>query len=212
MMLNKRDKAIIRDLNKFRVMDRDSIAELHFKGLKNPERSANNVLLRLLRDGEIQRSTSYTPYLYFGPDVTIKKDSQKCRHFLGILEVYKEVRKYEALESFRVEPKYGKKGTVEPDVYMYFRNTPFFLEIQKSIYSEKQMKEKLARYINLFHREIIAKPFPHVLILSEQRYALDEDYPFKVFQAESFTSFLNALRSVKKPKQVKSSGIKMRIG
>jgi hypothetical protein len=34
-MLTTRDRAIIDNLNKFYVMDRDSIAELHFKGLKN---------------------------------------------------------------------------------------------------------------------------------------------------------------------------------
>jgi hypothetical protein len=36
-MLNERDKAIIRDLNRFRVMDRDSICEIHFAGLKKSE-------------------------------------------------------------------------------------------------------------------------------------------------------------------------------
>ncbi|WP_260507913.1 hypothetical protein [Cytobacillus firmus] len=85
MMLTNRDKAIIKDLARFRVMDRDSIAELHFSNLKRPHLAANNVLLRLLRDGQIQRSTKYTPYLYFGPEVQIKKNSQKIGHFQAIL-------------------------------------------------------------------------------------------------------------------------------
>lgn len=61
MMLTKRDKAIINNLNKFRVMDRNSIAELHFANVKNPINAANTVLLRLWRDGHIQRSTSFEP-------------------------------------------------------------------------------------------------------------------------------------------------------
>ena len=215
MSLTKRDKEIIADLNKFRVADRDSIAELHFAGLKNPRYSANNVLLRLLRDGHIQRSTAFTPYVYFGPDVNIKKNSAKIGHFLAILDVYKELRQLGALESFLVEPKFGSKkdGYAEPDIYCLFRNTPFFIEVQKTIYSAKQMHQKLERYQRLYHSDLF-EHFPHVLILSEQRYALDHQYPFRVFQAETFTQFVNSLRS-KQPQQkaqASSGGIKIRLG
>ncbi|MBS4191721.1 replication-relaxation family protein [Bacillus sp. FJAT-49705] len=213
MMLTKRDKAIIKYLNKFRVMDRDSIAELHFSNLKNPQYAANNVLLRLLRDGQIQRSTAFSPYVYFGPEVQIKKNSAKIGHFLAILETYKEIRKHGHIETFLVEPKYGSKGNVEPDAYLNFRNTGFFIEVQKSIYSEKQMQDKIDRYADLFNTGIIAKPFPHILILSEQRYALDDRYPFKIFQAESFNHFLNSLKKEEPaPIKVKSNGLKIKIG
>jgi len=201
-MLTERDKVIIKNLNKFRVMDRDSIAELHFSGLKNPQYAANNVLLRLLRDGQIQRSTAFVPYLYFGPDVQIKKDSQKINHFLAILGVYKELIKLGDFGTFLVEPKYGRKGVcAEPDIFCQYRNTNFFVEVQRTVYSEKLMNEKLERYVALYDSGIIAKdPFPHILILSNQRYAIDGEYPFKVFQAETFTKFVNSL---KKPGQVK---------
>src|SRR5690606_24355422 len=193
MALTNRDKAIIKDLNKFRVMDRDSIAELHFKGLKNPTYAANNVLLRLLRDGHIQRSTAFVPYVYFGSEVNMKKDSAKIGHFLAIVEVYKEIKQLGNLDCFLVEPKYGKKGIAEPDIYCLFRETPFFIEVQKSIYTEKQMREKLDRYVDLYNSGIMTI-FPRVLILGEQRFALDEDYPFMVFQAQSFTQFLATLK------------------
>lgn len=118
MPLTNRDKAIIKDLSKFRVMDRDSIAELHFSNLKNPKYAANNVLLRLLRDGHIERSTSFIPYVYFATETNIKKNSQKIHHFLAILNVYKELVKLGNLETFLVEPKYGKKGDcAEPDIF-----------------------------------------------------------------------------------------------
>ncbi|WP_242691045.1 hypothetical protein [Cytobacillus praedii] len=197
MMLTKRDKAIIKDLNKFRVMDRDSIAELHFSNLKNPQYAANNVLLRLLRDGHIQRSTAYIPYLYFSTETQIKKNSQKIFHFLAILETYKEIRTLGKIESFLVEPKYGKKGIVEPDIFVNFRKTNFFIEVQNSIYSEKQMNDKIERYIDLYNRGIMAKPFPHVLIISEHRYSFDMDTPFQLFQTSSFKEFYNSLLPVK---------------
>lgn len=212
MMLTKRDKSIIKDLNKFRVMDRDSIAELHFSKLKNPQQAANNVLLRLIRDGQIQRSTLFVPYVYFPVDSTIKKNSQKINHFLAILNAYKEIQKHGTIETFLVEPKYGAKGTVEPDAFLSYRSTGFFLEIQKSIYSEKQMLEKMDRYVDLFNSGIITKPFPHVLILSEQRYGIDLNYPFKVFQNSSFTSFLATLKKTQSSKISMNSDIKVKIG
>src|SRR5437764_14329695 len=85
-MLTERDKAIIRDLKRFRVMDRDSISEIHFFNVKNPKDSTNHVLLRLLRDGHIQRSKSFVPYVYFSSETNIKKDSAKIGHFLAILK------------------------------------------------------------------------------------------------------------------------------
>lgn len=214
MMLTKRDKAIIKDLNRFRVMDRDSIAELHFSNVKNPITAANTVLLRLLRDGEVQRTTSTVPYCYFGPDIQMKQNSAKISHFLAILDVYKEMRKLGSLETFLVEPKYVGKGKgAEPDVFALIRKTAFFIEVQKTIYSEKQMAEKLDRYVELYNTGIISQPFPHVLILSEQRYAIDSEYPFKVFQAQTFTQFMQSLKP-KQPQQptpIKSSGEGIRV-
>ncbi|WP_256237340.1 replication-relaxation family protein [Bacillus sp. EB600] len=193
-MLTSRDKAIIKDLNRFRVMDRDSIAEIHFSNVKNPKDSTNHVLLRLLRDGHIQRSKSFVPYVYFGTDVNMKRNSAKVGHFLAILNTYKEMRRLGKLTTFLVEPKYGSKGTVEPDIFCIFRDTPFFIEVQRTLYSEKQMNEKINRYVELYHSNVMSKPFPHVLILSEQRYAIDMDLPFRLFQAQSFTQFLQSLK------------------
>lgn len=211
-MLTDRDKAIIKDLNKFRVMDRDSIAELHFSGLKNPQFAANNVLLRLMRDGQLQRSTAFIPYCYFGPEVQIKKNSQKIGHFLAILNVYKEIKQLGPIETFLVEPKYGSKGNAEPDIFCLYRKTGFFIEVQKSIYSEKQMQDKLERYMDLFNTGIMAAPFPHVLILSDQRYAIDGEYPFKVFQSEFFTQFISGLKKENAIKNEPHKEIKIMIG
>ena len=194
-------------------MDRDSIAQLHFGHLKNPKDAANSVLLRLLREGHIQRSTSFVPYVYFGPDIEMKKSSAKIPHFLSILGVYKELVKLGSMSQFLVEPKYGKKGEcAEPDIYTFFRNTPFFVEVQRTLYSEKQMNEKLDRYVDLYNSGLV-NPFPHVLILSDQRYAIDGGYPFKVFQAESFTQFVESLRPATKAQPAgKGEGIKIKVG
>jgi len=132
---------------------------------------------------------------------------------LAILNVYKELKKLGSLETFLVEPKYGKKGCAEPDIFCQYRKTNFFVEVQRT-YSEKLMNEKLDRYVELYNGGFVAKdPFPHVLILSDQSYAINCQYPFKIFQAESFTQFEKSLKPAKKIREIKvSGGIKAKIG
>ncbi|WP_225230804.1 hypothetical protein [Cytobacillus stercorigallinarum] len=193
-------------------MDRDSIAELHFSDVKNPAHSANNVLLRLLRDGHIMRSNLFVPYVYYSSDSQMKRNSQKINHFLSILNVYKELRRLGKLTAFMVEPKYLPKSQgAEPDIFCQYRGTNFFVEVQRTLYSSKQIKEKLERYVSLFNSGIL-DPFPHLLILSDQRYDIEGEYPFHIFQAESFTIFLESLKSRNKSvKAIKSDGIKIRV-
>jgi hypothetical protein len=202
MALTKRDKAIIADLQRFRVMSRDDIADIHFRGLKRPQESANNVLLRLVREGHIQRSTAFVPYVYFCAESGVKKNSQKIPHYLEIVKTYKEILSFGPIETFVVEPKY-KKGLAEPDAFFIYQRTPFFLECQRSIYSEKMMEEKLNRYLALYESGLIAEEswqpegktvFPYILILSDTRYAINHRYPFRVFQAPSFTQFIQSLK------------------
>jgi hypothetical protein len=240
MRLSQRDKAIIRDINRFRVMDRDSIAELHFAGLKRPVNSANSVLKRLVTNGHIRRSTKFgAPYLYLSKETSLREDSAKIGHYLAILDVYKDILRHGTLDVFQVEPKYGSKGNVEPDMFCIFRKhsitgrTPFFIEVQNTFYSQKVMTQKLKRYEELYRSGLIAQEpwqptdrppiFPIVLIISGQRYAIDDSYPFRVIQAQSFTQFMQSLKPAKpkeeqrpKPKtasQLKySGGIKINLG
>lgn len=195
--MNSRDKAIISDLVRFRCMTRDDLAELHFGKLKNPIKDTNTVLKRLRRDRIIDCSKEWRQYVYF-PIPSIKKDSAKINHFLAIVDFYKQLQKFESPEIFVVEPKYGK-GQPEPDIFMTWREAPWFVEIQRSVYSDKVMKEKFARYAQYYHGEQWKleawqpddkkKVFPRVWIVSETKYNIEA--PFKVVQSVDVASFLN---------------------
>ncbi|RSD21093.1 hypothetical protein [Mesobacillus subterraneus] len=65
--------------------------------------------------------------------------------------------------------------------------------------------------MDLYHGDIVAKPFPHVLILSDQRYAIDGDYPFKMFQTQSFSGFVNSLIGAEEKLKF-GNGVKIKIG
>lgn len=144
-----RDKAIIDDLERFRCLTRDDIADLHFSSVKNPINEANKVLLRLRRMGHIGVSKEQRKYLYF-PDKSIKKDSSKIGHFLAIAAFYREIRTHESPYRFEVEPKLGGKGLPEPDVFMIWKKTAFYVEVQNSIFSAKVMQAKLMRYESFY--------------------------------------------------------------
>jgi hypothetical protein len=182
--MKKRDLAIINDLQRFRCLTRDDIIDLHFKDLKQPVTGCNNVLKRLRREGYIEVSTKQLPYIYFASPAPIKKDSTKIPHFLKIAEFYKSLVEYEPPKSFIIEPKYGK-GYMEPDAFMRWRKGPFFVEIQRSVYSDKVMKEKVSRYeqyylSNEWQQEpwqpANKKVFPTVLMMTDTRYSIESPY------------------------------------
>ena len=148
--MKNRDKAIIKDLQRFRCMSRDDIIDLHFQGLKKAVTCCNTVMKRLRRDGSVDANVSQRPYIYFPQPSTIRKTSQKIPHFLAIVNVYKQLLQYEKPKVFKVEPKYGK-AYMEPDIFTIWRQSPFFIEVQNSVYSKKVMQEKVNRYEFYFH-------------------------------------------------------------
>jgi hypothetical protein len=191
-MMRNRDKAIINDLQRFRCLTRDDIIDLHFAKLKQPVTCCNTVLKRLRRDGHIEVSKERQPYLYFHSPAAIKKDSAKINHFLKIVEFYRSIFKIETPKQFIVEPKY-KKGFMEPDSFMIWKRSPFFVEIQRSVYSTKVMKEKVQRYESYFisnewqhepWQPQNKKVFPPVIMITDTRYNLDSDF-VKFYQVQS---------------------------
>jgi hypothetical protein len=210
--MKKRDLAIIKDLERFRCMTRDHIIDLHFKGLKNPVTCANTVLKRLRRDGCIEVSKERQPYIYFPSPVPIKKDSTKIPHFLKIVDFYKSVVMSSIPESFIVEPKYGK-GFMEPDGFMIWKRAPFFIEIQRSVYSEKVMNEKVKRYEAYFlsnewqqepwqpeHKKV----FPVVILITDTRYKIDSPY-VKFVQVQDIDQLLKLYEPKKEETRIVSN-------
>jgi Replication-relaxation len=205
--MKKRDLAILNDLKRFRCLTRDDIIDLHFKNLKQPVTCCNTVLKRLRRDGYIEVSTRQQPYIYFASPAPIKKDSAKIPHFLKIAEFYISLLKIkdEPPKSFVVEPKYGK-GFMEPDAFMIWKRGPFFVEIQRSVYSDKVMKEKVIRYeayfmSNEWQREPWQpenkKVFPTVLMLTDTRYSIESPY-VRFIQVQNIEQLVHMFEPKKK--------------
>jgi len=188
--LNARDKAIISDLERFRCLTRDDIADLHFPNVKNAINETNKVLLRLRREGIIGVSKERRKYLYF-PDKSIKKDSQKIGHFLAIAEFYRELRKHEAPTRFDVEPKLGGKPFPEPDIFMAWKRTAFYIEIQNSTFTHTVMQAKLKRYEAYYNSGVWTKEpwqtdkprFPFVWIVGKGNYKTD-GFPYRILQGD----------------------------
>lgn len=209
--MKPRDKAILNDLERFRVLSRDDVKDLHFKHLKSPIGNCNAVLKRLYLQGLIERNTNQQPFLYF-PKPSIKKDSAKIPHFLEIVKVYKDMCRYEKTSQFIVEPKYGK-GYCEPDIFTIWKGSPLWIEVQRTVYSETLMNEKIERYESFYDTgAILQEPwqpnepiFPAILILSATRYPVSSDR-IQIIQAKSIDEFM---MKVDKPKTISSKGMKI---
>ncbi|PEA07887.1 hypothetical protein CN425_17940 [Bacillus cereus] len=195
-----RDKAILKDLKRFRCMSRDDIIDLHFQGLKNAVTCCNTVMKRLRRDGHVDATISQQPYIYFPQPSTLRKTSQKIPHFLGVVDVYKQLIHYEKPKLFKVEPKYGKEF-MEPDAFTIWRRSPFFIEVQKSVYSKKVMQDKINRYELYFHSQEWhneswqpkeSKFFPSILIITDKYYDINPSN-LRIFQASSISNFIENL-------------------
>jgi hypothetical protein len=183
--MTPRDKAIISDLERFRCLTRDDIAEIHFSHSKKPEREANSVLLRLRRMCEIAVSKERRQYVYF-PVKSIKRDSVKIPHFLAIAEFYRQARKVYDPKVFLVEPKVGGKGSPEPDIFMEWNRIPFFVEVQRKVYSKREWAEKMERYEKYYHSDVWKESefhrggkFPYVWIIGK---GTKLDQSFKILQ------------------------------
>lgn len=200
--MKDRDKAILKDLERFRCLSRDDIAKLHFSHIKKPVTSTNEVMRRLRDRGKVEVITSHTPYVYALNPSPIKKDSQKIQHYQGITNVYLDMIKMgQQPRVFQVEPRYSNKGTIEPDIFAIWSNRVWFIEVQRSIYTTKIWEEKIDRYIEFYKNEqwkretwqpIDKKVFPYVLIITSTRVSLPEGIPFVVMQGASLTELLTS--------------------
>jgi hypothetical protein len=211
--MRTRDKSILDDLERFRVLSRDDVKDLYFKQLKNPVGNCNAVLKRMYLHGYIDRNTNTQPFLYF-PKQSIKKDSAKIPHFLEIVKVYKDIIRYEKPTTFIVEPKYGK-GFMEPDIFTIWKGSPLWIEVQRTHYSEEQMNDKINRYESFYDSGAILQEnwqpktpiFPTILMLSVVRYPVASER-INIIQAKSIDEFMI---KVEKPKIVEQGGIKIQI-
>ncbi|MFC0235476.1 hypothetical protein [Fictibacillus phosphorivorans] len=196
-----RDKLILDDLKKFRILNRDQIIAMHFNHLKQKVVVCNNVMKRLRRDGYVTACTESQPYNYFLNPSPIKKDSKKIPHFNAISEFYIEVCKYEKPRLFNVEPKLAEKSTIEPDCFMIVFNSPIFVEIQRSIYSAKVMQQKINRYKAYFESDEWMnlewqgekKFFPYIWIITDYKYKLDNVSPLQIFQTKDVNEFMETV-------------------
>ncbi|MGD7007641.1 replication-relaxation family protein [Metabacillus sp. 84] len=186
-MKTQRDHQILEDLKKFRVLDRNQIIGMHFNERKDPVQSCNKVMKRLARDGVIDVDPTARPYNYFPSPSSIKKNSTKIPHFKAIADFYIELCQTIRPKKFEVEYRTGLKGSIEPDVYMIWNNNPFFVEIQRNIYTKKVMNSKIERYAAYYSDgdwKAKMKHFPYIWIITEHLYDLDPD-PLRVFQSKN---------------------------
>lgn len=212
--MRKRDKQIVDALEQFRALSRDQIAELFFSRLKNPITNANYVLKRLRRDGYVEVNMHSQPYVYFPSPSPIKKDGKKVGNYLSIADFYIELRKHGTPREFIVEPRYSDTK-VRPDAFMIYKDAPFWIEIQDSVYSHNVMAQKMDLYEQFYASGAYANlpwqpkgkaVFPRIVIISKNGYDVSSPN-FRIIQARSASDFAKLVQ----PKQPSPAPVQQRI-
>lgn len=185
--MRKRDLDILNSLEKFKCLERDQIAELHFSNCSNPIVNTNRVLKRLRDNGYIQANTdrAFQPYIYFLKPSPIKMDSQKIGHYLMIAQGYIDLNKMSPVSMYEIEPKIPNADFI-PDVKSKWLGKEYFIEFQNSLYTTKQLYNKLDKY-----QEYYSKGFwndERVLIVGHINFKFKpSEYPFKIKQVKDIS-------------------------
>lgn len=197
--MNKRDTAILEDLKKFKVLSRDQLIKLHFSDNKQPHIVANRVLKRLTDTGYTDVSKEKRQYEYFPLPRPIRKDSTKIPHFKAIADFYIDACSHVRPSQFVVEFRPVKKGGIEPDIFMKWKYggkvLPYLVEIQRSIYSKKQMQNKINLYREYYESDIwrqYSKNFPIIWIVADKEYDIDS-LGMSVIQTKNLAGISNYL-------------------
>lgn len=205
--MRERDKAILDSLKKFRVLNRDQIIAMHFKDTKQAITNCNRVMNRLHLQGNVRVDKGSRPFNYFHGESNMKFNSMKAPHFKMIADMYITMCKYSKPQEFEVEPKIDIKGSVEPDAYAVWNGCPFYIEVQRSLYSKKVMQTKVNRYLDYFlsglwkNPNLLSNTFPIVIILTETEYKIDTVDGVRFLQAKDIDDLVKKHMTKKAPTQ-----------
>jgi hypothetical protein len=175
----QRDLAILRALEKFRVMCRDHIARLFFSDVSNPIVSTNRVIKRLIRDGYAVAvpQENGKPYLYMPNPTIIHPRSRRIEHFLKIVDLYIETC---LPDHFDVEPTFSNE--YRPDVYATINGERMVIEVQRTRISNRKMQEKVDAFMRSYYmKEHDART---MWICASMRYDVSVESGFKVIIGE----------------------------
>lgn len=190
--MTERDKAILSDLKRFRVLDRNQLIALHFHDQKQPITTCNRVMNRLVLKGLAKCDKAARPYNYFHGESNMKLTSMKVPHFKSIADFYIELCQDAKPSVFEVEIKVSDKGGIEPDAFTIWHGTPFFIEIQRSLYTQKVMQAKINRYESYYLSQdwkALTNKFPLIWLLSDTVYTKIEAQNVRVFQSKDVQEF-----------------------
>lgn len=212
--MRKRDLEILHSIEKFKCLERDQIAVLHFSNNTNPIVTCNRVLKRLRDTGYIQANTdrAFQQYIYFLNPSPIKNNSQKIDHYLMIAQGYIDLNKLSPVISYDIEPKI-KNADFVPDVKCEWLGKTYFLEFQNSLYTVKQMYSKLDKYKRYFDNGYCEDE--RVLIVGRINMSFDVDeYLFKVKQVRAIRDLSEMVKLYKEMEPIKcvGGGIKHVVG
>jgi hypothetical protein len=99
----------------------------------------------------------------------------------------------------------GQKGGIEPDLFCIFKGSPFWIEIQRNLYSKQKMQAKISLYEEFFssdewrywQAEDQTATFPSLILITPVRYAVASDH-IRIIQVASIHELMKKYKGSSK--------------
>lgn len=89
------------------------------------------------------------------------------------------MKAHREIKNLMIEPKYGAKGTIKPDIFAIWF-TPIFIEVQRNVYIKEVMQKKIDLYDVLKKAptqsgkqlQVLTKKIPHQIFRLDRGHLL----------------------------------------
>lgn len=143
-------KDILKHFETFPASSRDQLLRLFYGGDKKKIPTLNEKLLKLRDRGLIDVNKEIKPYVYFSVPLRVKKRSNKLDHHLAIVNFWiKMIESGKPPAILGYEYNFGE-NMARPDLIITWGNKPYFVEIQRTIISQKRMEKKIKLYEEVY--------------------------------------------------------------
>ena len=167
----------------FPVSSRDQLLRLFCGGDRRKITKLNEKLRKLVDRGQLDVNKEILPYVYFGVPRRIQKRTNTLNHHMAIVDFWiwllEGSRAYNCPDPVVVsyEHNFGR-GKAKPDIILEWEGKTWFVEVQRSVISQKKMDKKMKMYEEVYVDGAYEKEFT-VWVVTNKPYQLNTDIPTK---------------------------------
>lgn len=171
----------------FPVSSRDQLLRRFYDGRQSAVRKLNEKLRRLVDRQQLEVNREIRPYVYFSVPRRIPLRSAHLTHHLAVVTFFLEVEAFSHRKKIApprviaLEQGFGK-GYPRPDLILEWQGRTKYVEVQRTITSDRRMQTKVTEYEKLVQEgryKTAAPRFDGLWIVGPRKYRVDTRIPME---------------------------------